>query len=122
MPPSSPRKVFDRVGHWIAGDDPARREIAVAAHTQRRYAPRQPLGYRTAAVEDTRIHCVEYGGAGVVLVAPAAGSDVVTVGERVCRAAKHLRDRDPDTQCRRHGSVLPVARDARKRDSLSSSA
>ncbi len=105
---AAPRKVFDRVGQWIVADDPARREIALAAHTQRRYAPRIPLGYRTAEVEGTRIHCVEYGGVGVVLVAPATSDEVLTVSERVCRAAKHLRDRDPSTPIYAVEVVVPA--------------
>ena len=54
---AAPRQVFDRVAHWITGDDPARREIALAAHTQRRYAPATPEQYSTLMLDGTRIHC-----------------------------------------------------------------
>ncbi|MBW2695048.1 MAG: ATP-grasp domain-containing protein [Deltaproteobacteria bacterium] len=95
---AAPRKVFDRVGHWILGDDPMQREIALAAHTQRRYSPRVPLGYRTAAVDGTRVHCVEYPDLGAVLSAFATPENLVTIAERVCRAAHLLAEREPATR------------------------
>ena len=61
---ASPREVFDRVGHWISGDDSLRSEIALAVHTQRRYAPRVPSGFRTLAVASRHIYGVEYSGKG----------------------------------------------------------
>ncbi len=94
---AAPRKVFERVGQWISGEDQARREIALAAHTQRRYAPRVPLGYRTATVQGTRVHCVEYPEVGMVVAASASGDDILLVADHVCRAAKLLRERLPTT-------------------------
>jgi acetyl-CoA carboxylase carboxyltransferase component/biotin carboxyl carrier protein len=104
---AAPRRVFDRVGQWLTGDEPARCEIALAAHTQRRYAPRVPLGYRTATVDGKRIHCVEYPDVGVVLAAPALASEVVETVEQITRAARHLRDREPTTPLYAMEIVVP---------------
>jgi acetyl/propionyl-CoA carboxylase alpha subunit/acetyl-CoA carboxylase carboxyltransferase component len=104
---AAPRGVFDRVGHWISGDDPARREIGLAAQTQRRYAPRIPLGYRAAVVEDTRIHCVEYPEDGVVLAAIASPDTVLQVADHICRAARLLEEREAGTVIYAIEIVLP---------------
>ena len=95
---AAPRQVFDRVGQWISSDDAARREIALAAHTQRRYSPRVPVGYRTAVVDGARIHCVDYPDAGLVVVGTANAETVLASVERVCRAARLIVEREPDTR------------------------
>ena len=91
---AAPRRVFDRVAHWITGDDPARREIALAAHTQRRYAPATPDQYSTLMLDGPRIHCVRYGELGVVLAAQAGVETVMHVTERVFRAAHQIAERE----------------------------
>jgi acetyl/propionyl-CoA carboxylase alpha subunit/acetyl-CoA carboxylase carboxyltransferase component len=104
---AAPRRVFDRVGQWLTGDDSTRSEIALAAHTQRRYAPRVPLGYRSATVDGKRIHCVEYPQIGVVLAAPAKASEVMKTAEQISRAARHMRDREPNTPLYAMEIVVP---------------
>jgi acetyl/propionyl-CoA carboxylase alpha subunit/acetyl-CoA carboxylase carboxyltransferase component len=104
---AAPRPVFERLGHWIELDDPARKEIALAAHTQRRYAPQIPLAYRTAVVEDTRIHCVEYPETGLVLAGIAHSDDIVEIVRRVCRAARLMTEREPGTPIHAAEVVVP---------------
>ena len=87
---AAPRAVFDRVGHWIMGEDGPRREIALAAHTQRRYAPRVSLSHETFSVEGSTIHSIEYPEIGVVLAALATEENVLRVAERICRGARLL--------------------------------
>jgi len=94
---SSPRLVFERVGRWISGEDPNRRAIALAAHVQRRYAPRHPVAYRAVRVDGEPIHCVEYEGQGVVLAATGPASDTALWMGRLVRGAASLREHDPDT-------------------------
>ena len=94
---SSPRLVFERVGRWIAGEDPNRRAIALAAHVQRRYAPRHPEAYRAVRVDGEPIHCVEYQGQGVVLAATGPAADTALWMDRLVRGAASLREHDPDT-------------------------
>jgi acetyl/propionyl-CoA carboxylase alpha subunit/acetyl-CoA carboxylase carboxyltransferase component len=89
---AAPRRVFDRVAHWITGEDLARREIALAAHTQRRYAPSAPDQYSTLVLDGTRIHCVRYGDLGVVLAAQAGAETVLPVTERIFRAARQIAE------------------------------
>ncbi len=104
---ASPRRVFDRVGHWIMGTDPARREIALAVHTQRRYAPRVPDQYSTWMLEGTRIHCVEYRDLGVVLAAQAGRQNLLAVAKRLCEAAQTLDQADDAVAIHAIELVLP---------------
>lgn len=106
---AAPRRVFERVGQWISSADVARREIALAAHTQRRYSPRIPVGYRTAVTEGFRIHCVDYPEVGLVLVGTARSEEIVTSVERLCRAARLIVEREPKT--RLHALEVVVAPD-----------
>ena len=94
---SSPRLVFERVGRWIAGEDPNRRAIALAAHVQRRYAPARPAAYRAVRVDGEPIHCVEYPEKGVVLAASGSGSDALLWMDRLVRGASELLEHDPST-------------------------
>ncbi|MCR9094387.1 MAG: ATP-grasp domain-containing protein [bacterium] len=94
---SSPRLVFERVGRWIAGEDPNRRAIALAAHVQRRYAPSRPEAYRAVRVDGEPIHCVEYPDKGVVLAASGPGHDAVLWMDRLVRGASELLEHDPST-------------------------
>jgi acetyl/propionyl-CoA carboxylase alpha subunit/acetyl-CoA carboxylase carboxyltransferase component len=94
---SSPRLVFERVGRWIAGSDPNRRAIALAAHVQRRYAPSRPEAYRAVHVDGESIHCVEYRGKGVVLAATGMAEEASTWMDRLVRGAADLLDHDPST-------------------------
>jgi len=94
---SSPRLVFERVGRWIAGEDPNRRAIALAAHVQRRYAPARPAAYRAVRVDGEPIHCVEYPEKGVVLAASGSGNDALVWMDRLVRGASELLEHDPST-------------------------
>jgi len=104
---AAPRRVFDRVAQWLTGDDPARREIALAAHTQRRYAPRVPDQYSTVMLDGTRIHCARYRDLGVVLAAQAGMGTVLSVTERVFRAAQELAQEEEGIDFRALEVVLP---------------
>ncbi len=103
---AAPRAVFDRVGQWISSDDVTRREIALAAHTQRRYSPRVPSVFRAAVVDTARIHCVEYPEAGLVMVGAAHAGDLLDSAERLCRAARRIVELEPGT--RLHALELAV--------------
>ena len=87
---SAPRRVFERVGHWISAPDPAQREIALAAKVQRLYAPRVPLGHIPVNIEGTSVHCLEYLDFGVVLAATASKKEVAVVADRLCEAALQI--------------------------------
>ena len=94
---ASPRSVFERVGRWISGSDLNRRAIALAAHVQRRYAPRIPEAYRSVRVDGDPIHCVEYEGQGAVLAATGGPEDVELLMDRLVRGAQSLLEHDPNT-------------------------
>jgi len=94
---ASPRLVFERVGRWIAGPDSNRRAIALAAHVQRRYAPKVPEAYRAVRVDGEPIHCVEYRGEGVVLAASGPPEETASWMDRLMRGAASLLEHDPAT-------------------------
>jgi acetyl/propionyl-CoA carboxylase alpha subunit/acetyl-CoA carboxylase carboxyltransferase component len=94
---SSPRLVFERVGRWIAGEDPNRRAIALAAHVQRRYAPCIPEAYRAVRVDGEPIHCVEYRDKGVVLAGTGPPDEALAWMDRLVRGAESLLEHDPST-------------------------
>ncbi|MCA9505336.1 MAG: hypothetical protein KC616_19750, partial [Myxococcales bacterium] len=94
---ASPRRVFERVGRWIAGEDMNRRTIALAAHVQRRYAPSVPEAYRSVRVDGTPIHCVEYRDKGVVLAATGPATEIENAVDRLVRGADSLLEHDPAT-------------------------
>lgn len=94
---SSPRLVFERVGRWIAGEEPNRRAIALAAHVQRRYAPSRPEAYRAVRVDAEPIHCVEYERKGVVLAATGVAGDAALWMDRLVRGAASLVEHAPET-------------------------
>lgn len=94
---ASPRSVFERVGRWISGSDPNRRAIALAAHVQRRYAPRVPEAYRSVRVDGEPLHCVEYAGKGAVLAAAGGPDEVELLMDRLVRGAQSLLEHDPET-------------------------
>ncbi|MGH0036018.1 MAG: carboxyl transferase domain-containing protein [Myxococcota bacterium] len=87
---AAPRRVFERVGHWIASDDPVRREIAQAAHVQRLYSPRVPTGHVALLVDGSAIRCVEYPEIGLVLSATADAREASLVADHLCEAATRL--------------------------------
>ena len=93
---AAPRRVFDRVAHWIMGEEPARREIALAAHTQRRYAPRIPDEYDTFIYEGSRIHRILYPELGVVLAVQAGRGTVLEAARRLCGAAGEIAKKEED--------------------------
>ena len=84
------RRVFDRVGRWIGAADKSRREIALAAHIQRVYAPSVPTNRRLFNQEGTPIQSTEYSGRGVVLASAAGGEEIAAVAGRLCTAADLL--------------------------------
>jgi len=87
---AAPRRVFERVGHWIGSAEVARREIALAAHVQRAYAPRVPISQSVEVVDKTRVHCVQYAGRGLVLAATAPPHEVGLVAEHLCEAGRRF--------------------------------
>ncbi|MDG2051729.1 MAG: biotin carboxylase N-terminal domain-containing protein [Myxococcota bacterium] len=104
---AAPRSVFDRVGQWISSKDVARREIALAAHTQRRYSPRIPIGYRTIQVDHERVHCVEYPERGFVLVAYARADTLMATTERLLKTAQGMTEQEANTSLYAVEVVLP---------------
>ncbi|MFB0977117.1 MAG: carboxyl transferase domain-containing protein [Myxococcota bacterium] len=68
------KRVFDRVGNWIAATDPSLREIALAAHVQRVFSPAVPRGRSFIKADGFRILSFEYPEFGLV-IAGAAGED-----------------------------------------------
>jgi acetyl/propionyl-CoA carboxylase alpha subunit/acetyl-CoA carboxylase carboxyltransferase component len=87
----APRRVFERVGHWIGTDDAARREIAMAAHVQRLYSPRIPSGQTSLVVDGSRIRCMEYPEIGLVVSALSDRREAPLVAEHLCEAEVRLR-------------------------------
>jgi len=89
------RRVFDRVGGWIAAPDPGHRDIALAAHLQRVYAPRPPGAHRQVREQGNWIHTVEYEGLGRVLAATARVRSVPSVAQALCECALRLETEVP---------------------------
>ncbi len=87
---AAPRRVFDRVGHWISGKDSLRSEIALAAHTQRRYAPRVPLGFRTISMAGHHIYGVDYPEMGLVLATRSSLQDLLPAARAILDAADEI--------------------------------
>ncbi len=106
---ASPRLVFERVGKWISGGDANRQAIALAAHVQRRYAPSRPEAYRSVRVDGEPLHCVEYGGKGVVLAATGAADEVGLLMDRLVRGAESLLEHDPETPVVALEVLIPAA-------------
>ncbi|MCP4040096.1 MAG: ATP-grasp domain-containing protein [bacterium] len=69
------RRVFDRVGNWIAAKDPSRREIAVAAHVQRVYSPAVPSNRSFLKSDGFRVLCFEYPDSGLVFAGTSGEED-----------------------------------------------
>jgi acetyl/propionyl-CoA carboxylase alpha subunit/acetyl-CoA carboxylase carboxyltransferase component len=90
---ASARRVFDRVGRWIAEPNPSLRDIALSIHVQRVYAPRVPSGRRLLMSQGSFIHAVEYPDCGTVLAATASVEQIKLVAERLCRAANGIASR-----------------------------
>jgi acetyl/propionyl-CoA carboxylase alpha subunit/acetyl-CoA carboxylase carboxyltransferase component len=104
---AAPRRVFDRVGHWIMGDDSARREIALAAHIQRRYAPRIAEEYSTTLEGGSRIHCLRYKELGLVLAVLAGRDNLMEVFGYLCKAAQKIAAAEEGTVFRALEVVVP---------------
>lgn len=104
---AAPRRVFDRVGQWISGDDSLRSEIALAAHTQRRYSPRIPQGFRTRVVSGCHIYGVDYAGLGLVLAIRSSASDLMSSMETIFEAAHEVRSSEPGSRIHAIEIVVP---------------
>lgn len=61
------RSVFDRIGNWIASDDPRRRAIALVAHLHRNYALDAPVAGRALQQGELCCERLELPDGGVVL-------------------------------------------------------
>ncbi|MFP6639511.1 MAG: carboxyl transferase domain-containing protein, partial [Myxococcota bacterium] len=92
---AAPREVFDRVGHWISGDDSLRSEIALAVHTQRRYAPRVPSGFHALSVAGRHIYGVDYSGQGLVLATRSSSDDLIDATRAILDASRDLSASQP---------------------------
>ena len=91
------RRVFDRVGRWIGAADVNRREIALAAHVQRIYAPIAPSNRRLFNQQGTGIQSAEYADRGLVLAATASEEEIAMVAERLCLAGASLAANELET-------------------------
>jgi acetyl/propionyl-CoA carboxylase alpha subunit/acetyl-CoA carboxylase carboxyltransferase component len=69
------KRVFDRVGNWIAAADPSLREIALAAHVQRVYSPAIPTNRSFLKSDGFRVLCFEYPEIGLVFAGSSVDSD-----------------------------------------------
>ena len=87
------RRVFDRVGRWVAWSNANRGDIALAAHVQRVYSPCVPAGRRLLTMQGTRVHCTDYPERGLVLAAIAGAEEIAVVAEHLCRAAEDVSAR-----------------------------
>ncbi|MCP4036466.1 MAG: ATP-grasp domain-containing protein [bacterium] len=88
------KRVFDRVGNWIAATDPSLREIALAAHVQRVYSPEIPNNRSFLRIDGVRILCFEYRESGLVVAATAGeGEDPVAVTKALESAMARLLGR-----------------------------
>ncbi len=92
------RRVFDRVGHWIAAPDPSLREIALAAHVQRIYAPLIPISHRTLKANKERLFFVEYPDLGLVLAGTAGEDELLPVAQGLCNVARRMATRSKGPQ------------------------
>ena len=106
------RRVFDRVGRWIGAADVNRREIALAAHVQRIYAPSAPLNRRLFNQQGTGIQSAEYSDRGLVLAAKASEEEIAMVAERLCVAANTLSANEPETPLYALELVVPEGAEA----------
>lgn len=104
---AAPRRVFDRVGQWISGSDPMRSEIALAAHTQRRYAPLIPWGFRTFVVSGFHICRVDYPGLGLVLATRASATDLLLATEAIFDTIDELKASEPGQHIHAVEIVIP---------------
>jgi acetyl/propionyl-CoA carboxylase alpha subunit/acetyl-CoA carboxylase carboxyltransferase component len=69
------KRVFDRVGNWIAAADPTLREIALAAHVQRIYSPLVPTNRSFLKSDGFRVLCFEYPEIGLVVAGSSIEND-----------------------------------------------
>lgn len=85
------KRVFDRVGNWIAATDPSLREIALAAHVQRVFSPAVPTKRSFIKADGFRILCFEYPEYGCVVAGTAGeGEDAVAVAKALQSATERL--------------------------------
>ena len=103
---AAPRAVFERIGRWIGDSDAGRREIALAAHVQRCYAPRVPASQGPVSDGNGGFHRAEYPEFGTVLAAIGLADEVTSVVKKLCESAT---DADGDTATRALEVFVPDA-------------
>ncbi|MDP6980633.1 MAG: biotin carboxylase N-terminal domain-containing protein [Myxococcota bacterium] len=85
------KRVFDRVGNWLAATDPSLREIALAAHVQRVYSPAIPAARSFMKRDGVRVLCFEYPDVGLVVAAtPGERDKPVAVTKALIAATERL--------------------------------
>ena len=85
------KRVFDRVGNWIAATDPSLREIALAAHVQRVYSPAIPKERSFLGTDAVQILCCEYPGSGLVVAATSGeDEDPIAIAKALANATRQL--------------------------------
>ncbi|MBW2723610.1 MAG: ATP-grasp domain-containing protein [Deltaproteobacteria bacterium] len=85
------KRVFDRVGNWIAATDPSLREIALAAHVQRVYSPEVPCNRSFLKADGFRILCFEYPEIGLVFAGTSGEDDnPIAVAEALLSAQERV--------------------------------
>jgi acetyl/propionyl-CoA carboxylase alpha subunit/acetyl-CoA carboxylase carboxyltransferase component len=88
----APRGVFDRVGMWIADEDPRRRSIALAVHLRRAFSPAVPVRQASFHRNGRWVERLELPGGRVVLAAACAPEDLAGAGRDLVEEAARARE------------------------------
>ena len=83
----APQTLFRRVGRWLDSPEPARRDIALAAHLQRHYAGEQPLERDALIGDGANVQWVRVPGRGAVLARACGEKDAEHGVEALLEAA-----------------------------------
>jgi acetyl/propionyl-CoA carboxylase alpha subunit/acetyl-CoA carboxylase carboxyltransferase component len=88
----APRGIFERVGAWLAEDDPRRRRIALAAHLRRVYSPAVPVAQAFQQEQGSWVLRMDLAGGRIVLGAAAGPDDLAAAAERALAVAEAARE------------------------------
>jgi len=88
----APRGIFDRVGAWLAEDDPRRRRIALAAHLRRLYSPAVPVAQAFQQEQGSWVLRMNLPGGRIVLGAAVRAEELATCTERALAVAEAARE------------------------------
>jgi acetyl/propionyl-CoA carboxylase alpha subunit/acetyl-CoA carboxylase carboxyltransferase component/predicted transcriptional regulator len=88
----APRAIFERVGSWLAEDDPRRRRIALAAHLRRIYSPAEPVAQAFQQERGSWVMRMDLPGGRIVLGAAAPVAELAKAAERALAVAEAARE------------------------------